>query len=58
MNISALSFSAPGSIQTGLELAVMSKALDTAEVTGDAISRSICYWPGTTHRLAGIGDGF
>ena len=41
MNISAVSFSAPGSIQTGLELAVMSKALDTAEVTGDAISKML-----------------
>lgn len=42
MNISALSIPVSTSgINTGLEIAMMSKALDTAENTGDAIAKML-----------------
>ncbi len=42
MNISALSFPVcTGAGNTGLEIAMLSKALDTAEVTGDAINKML-----------------
>ena len=42
MNISALSIPIhTGSGGTGLEIAMMSKALDTAEITGDAINKML-----------------
>ncbi len=40
MEISALSIPAyTGTVSTGLEIAMMSKALDTAEIAGDALTR-------------------
>ena len=42
MNISVLAIPIySGSGGTGLEIAMMSKALDTAEITGDAINKML-----------------
>lgn len=38
MEISGVSMSMPAAVNTGLELAILSKALDTAAVTGEVLT--------------------